>query len=173
MMKGDLLIAYFSMEIALEPGMPTYCGGLGFLAGDLLRSAADQELAIGGVSLLHRKGYFRQHLDELGSQTEEPCEWTVEDFLKELAPRVKVSIEGRTVWVRAWQYDVKGGRGGTRAGLSARYRSAGELGVGPPTSPIIFTAGIRGTGCARRSCWASAACACCGRSGTGRSSAFT
>jgi len=113
MMKGDLLIAYFSMEIALEPGMPTYCGGLGFLAGDLLRSAADQGLAIGGVSLLYRKGYFRQHLDELGSQTEQACDWTVREFVKELEPRVSVSIEGRTVRVRAWQYDVKGGRGGT------------------------------------------------------------
>jgi starch phosphorylase len=113
MMKSDLLVAYFSMEIALEPGMPTYCGGLGFLAGDLLRSAADQGLAIGGVSLIHRKGYFRQRLDELGSQTEEPCEWAVEGFVKEMVPRVSVSIDGRKVWVRAWQYDVKGGRGGT------------------------------------------------------------
>jgi starch phosphorylase len=112
-MNGDLLIAYFSMEIALEPGMPTYCGGLGFLAGDLLRSAADQDLAIGGVSLIHRKGYFRQHLDELGSQTEESLEWRVEDFVKELSPRAAVSIDGRKVWVRAWQYDVKGVRGDT------------------------------------------------------------
>ena len=34
-------IAYFSMEIALDPAMPTYCGGLGMLAGDTIRSAAD------------------------------------------------------------------------------------------------------------------------------------
>lgn len=113
MMKSDLLIAYFSMEIALESGMPTYCGGLGFLAGDLLRSAADQGLAMCGVSLIHRMGYFRQRLDEMGSQTEEPCEWAVEGFVKEMEPRVSVAIDRRKVWVRAWHYDVKGGRGAT------------------------------------------------------------
>src|SRR5690606_14766508 len=56
-------IAYFSMEVALESGMPTYSGGLGVLAADLLRSAADAGLALVGVTLLHRRGYFRQHLD--------------------------------------------------------------------------------------------------------------
>lgn len=112
-MNGTRQIAYFSMEIALELEMPTYCGGLGMLAGDMLRAAADSQLPVVGVSLLHRKGYFRQKLDKQGTQTEEPCEWKVEDFVKELAPRVSVSIEGRTVRLRVWQYDVKGTKGGT------------------------------------------------------------
>ncbi|MEO7099654.1 MAG: alpha-glucan family phosphorylase [Luteolibacter sp.] len=112
MMKSDRQIAYFSMEIALEPEMPTYCGGLGFLAGDLLRAAADRNLQMIGVSLLHRKGYFRQRLDENGGQTEEPCEWQVEDFLQELFPQTTVSIEGRMVHLRAWQYEIKGVKGG-------------------------------------------------------------
>ena len=107
-MKSNRQIAYFSMEIALEPGMPTYCGGLGFLAGDLLRGAADQNVLMAGVSLLHRKGYFCQRLDTEGNQTEVSCEWNVEKFVKELAPRTTVSIEGRTVFIRAWQYDVEG-----------------------------------------------------------------
>ncbi len=107
-MKSDRQIAYFSMEIALEPGMPTYCGGLGFLAGDLLRGAADQNVLMAGVSLLHRKGYFCQRLDTEGNQTEVSCEWNVGKFVKELAPRTTVSIEGRTVFIRAWQYDVEG-----------------------------------------------------------------
>ena len=111
-MDSDRQIAYFSMEISLEPGMPTYCGGLGFLAGDLLRSAADRDLPITGVSLLHRKGYFRQQLAADGSQSELPCEWVVEDFLKELPARVAVSIENRSVLVRAWQYNVVGTKGG-------------------------------------------------------------
>jgi starch phosphorylase len=113
MMKSDRLIAYFSMEIALEPAMPTYCGGLGVLAGDMLRAAADSDFSMSGVSLLHRKGYFRQRLAADGSQTEEPCEWRVERFLKELAPRVKVFIDGRAVHLRAWQYDVAGVSGGS------------------------------------------------------------
>src|ERR1700738_2296153 len=63
-------IAYFSMEIALSPALPTYSGGLGMLAGDTLRSAADTSAPIIAVSLAHRRGYSRQHLDHQGQQTE-------------------------------------------------------------------------------------------------------
>jgi glycogen phosphorylase len=83
-MQTEKLIAYFSMEIALDPAMPTYSGGLGVLAGDTLRAAADSALSMVGVTLLHRKGYFRQKLDASGWQTEEPNEWKIEKFLKEL-----------------------------------------------------------------------------------------
>ena len=112
-MNGECQIAYFSMEIALEEGMPTYCGGLGLLAGDALRAAADGQIPVLGVTLLHRKGYFQQRLANDGTQTEEPCEWQVEKFARELAPRVTVAIEGRTVHLRAWQYDIKGIKGGS------------------------------------------------------------
>jgi len=60
-------IAYFSMEIGLDSAMPTYSGGLGILAGDSLRAAADLHLPMVGVTLLHRKGYFRQQLDSAGN----------------------------------------------------------------------------------------------------------
>ena len=60
------LVAYFSMEIAINPGMPTYSGGLGVLAGDTLRSAADLGVPLVAFTLLHRKGYFQQHLDQTG-----------------------------------------------------------------------------------------------------------
>ena len=52
-------VAYFSMEIALEPEMPTYSGGLGVLSGDTLRSAADLGVPMVAITLAHRKGYFR------------------------------------------------------------------------------------------------------------------
>lgn len=106
-------IAYFSMEIALQSDMPTYSGGLGVLAGDTLRSAADLELPMVAVSMLYRKGYFYQHIDEGGQQSEEPMKWAVDDFLEELPERVTVPIEGREVQVRAWKYDVKGQSGHT------------------------------------------------------------
>jgi starch phosphorylase len=104
----DPLVAYFSMEIALEPEMPTYSGGLGVLAGDTLRSAADLGVRMVAVSLLHRQGYFRQRLDPEGGQTEEPVAWPVERFAEPVAPRASVAIEGRTVWIRAWRYRVRG-----------------------------------------------------------------
>jgi starch phosphorylase len=105
-------IAYFSMEIALEPGMPTYSGGLGVLAGDTLRAAADRELPLVAVTLLYRCGYFLQTLDAAGNQSEACYMWQPEKFLRELPGRVPVSIEGRTVQIRAWQYDVRGCGGG-------------------------------------------------------------
>ena len=60
---GDSVVAYFSMEVGMRAFVPTYSGGLGVLAGDTLRAAADLCLPIVGVTLLHRKGYFRQSLD--------------------------------------------------------------------------------------------------------------
>lgn len=101
-------IAYFSMEIALEDGMPTYSGGLGVLAGDTVRSAADLEVPMVAVTLLHRKGYFYQRLDSQGRQTEEPVEWSVDDFLEEMPVRTSVTLEGRDVRLRAWRYSVTG-----------------------------------------------------------------
>ena len=112
-MANDRLIAYFSMEVALHPDIPTYSGGLGMLAGDTLRSAADLGLPMVAVSLIHRKGYFFQRLDLSGWQTEEPAAWVVEDFLKELPGRVSVPIEGREIQLRVWQYDVVGVKGAT------------------------------------------------------------
>ncbi len=101
-------VAYFSMEVALDPAMPTYSGGLGMLAGDTLRSAADLGVRMVAVSLLHRKGYFVQHLDGQGSQAESPANWNPEDMLELMKPVVSVRIEGREVKVRAWRYLVEG-----------------------------------------------------------------
>jgi glycogen phosphorylase len=103
-------IAYFSMEVGLVADMPTYAGGLGVLAGDTLRSAADLGIPVVGVTLLHRKGYFHQRLDAKGRQSEEPVDWKIEKFLVELPQRVSVSIEGRTVYLRTWKYEVKGAK---------------------------------------------------------------
>jgi len=105
------IVAYFSMEIALENAMPSYSGGLGVLAGDTIRAAADLRLPMVAVSLLYRRGYFTQRLAEDGSQTEEPVEWRVEDFLQEEPARASVSIEDRRVELRCWRYTVKGVRG--------------------------------------------------------------
>src|SRR5579863_4147362 len=105
------LVAYFSMEIAIQPAMPTYSGGLGILAGDTLRSAADLGIPLVAFTLLHRKGYFHQHLDKAGVQSEEVQPWNPADFCTEEAARIAVSVEDRTVAVRAWRYDLVGRSG--------------------------------------------------------------
>jgi glycogen phosphorylase len=106
--SSNTTVAYFSMEIALDRAIPTYSGGLGVLAGDTLRSAADLAVPVVGITLLHRKGYFEQHLDRNGNQTEAPVIWNPEDALEAVDARATVQIEGRTVHIRAWKYPVKG-----------------------------------------------------------------
>jgi glycogen phosphorylase len=107
-MQTQSVIAYFSMEIALEEGMPTYSGGLGVLAGDTIRSAADLRVPMVAVTLLHRKGYFYQRLEADGWQRESPVEWSVDDFVVEMPARVTVTVDSRPVRLRAWKYQVKG-----------------------------------------------------------------
>ena len=103
--------AYFSMEIALEASLPTYSGGLGILGGDTLRSAADMALPMAGITLLHRKGYFEQHLDANGNQTESASLWEPEKVLQPLAARASFVLEGEHVSIRAWQYTIRGASG--------------------------------------------------------------
>jgi starch phosphorylase len=106
-------IAYFSMEIALAEDIPTYSGGLGILAGDTLRSAADLGVPMVALTLVYRKGYFRQYLDGAGNQFEEPQQWSPEHLLEEVRDRVNVLVEGRPVSIRAWKYTIRGVSGDT------------------------------------------------------------
>lgn len=96
------------MEVGLDSSMPTYSGGLGILAGDTLRAAADLGLPMIGVTLLHRQGYFRQHLDVTGNQLESPAVWNFEEVLEPMAPRILVPIEGQQVHLCAWRHLVRG-----------------------------------------------------------------
>jgi starch phosphorylase len=107
-MNEEKKIAYFSMEIALENGMPTYSGGLGVLAGDTIRSAANQKVPMVAMTLIHRKGYYYQKLDAFGRQSEDPVEWVDNDFLQEMPERTSVGIGDRTVILRTWKYTVSG-----------------------------------------------------------------
>lgn len=100
-------VAYFSMEIALKNGIRTYAGGLGVLAGDTVRAAADLELPMVAVTLVSRKGYFRQELDESGRQREVPEEWQPSSCASPLDAKVVVNIEERRVWIGAWLHVVQ------------------------------------------------------------------
>jgi starch phosphorylase len=101
-------IAYFTMDVAIESEIPTYSGGLGILAGDMIRSAADLRVPMVALTLLHRKGYFDQRLDFQGNQSESPSHWSPENYLEALPGRASVIIEARRVFIRAWQYEVPG-----------------------------------------------------------------
>jgi glycogen phosphorylase len=121
-LPNDRRVAYFSMEIALRPDLPTYSGGLGVLAGDMPPSAADLGVPIVGVTLVYRKGYFQQRLDAQGNQQEEPSVWKPEEMLEPLASRVSLELEKHRVQIRAWRYAYR--HFPNRTGLFARHRSA-------------------------------------------------
>ncbi len=105
-------IAYFSMEIALESDIPTYAGGLGILAGDTVRSAADLGLPLVAVTLVSRDGYFSQQIDTQGRQVEQPAAWDPSRFATLLDAKVAVPIEGHVVWVGGWLYVLQSHLGG-------------------------------------------------------------
>lgn len=104
-------IAYFTMEIGIRPEMHTYSGGLGLLAGDAARSAADLTLPAVFVTLASREGSNRQEIDADGNQIDAPDPWNPEDYCLAIGALVAVEIEGRTVWIKPWLYELKSPRG--------------------------------------------------------------
>lgn len=105
-------IAYFSMEVALQADIPTYSGGLGVLAGDTVRTAADLELPLVTVTLMSRMGYFRQSFTDSGEQTESPDPWEPSRYASRLNAKVAVGIGGREVWITGWLFVHEGHMGG-------------------------------------------------------------
>jgi len=107
----DAYIAYFSMEFGISHSIPTYAGGLGVLAGDLLKSYADLGVPVIGVTLLNAKGYFKQAINGDGEQMESPVEWDPNKVMVQMPNIVSVNIEEREVKIRAWQLIVRGHTG--------------------------------------------------------------
>lgn len=105
--KKENLVAYFGMEIAVDEKLNNYAGGLGILAGDLLRSAADQKIPMVGVSLLNRFGYFKQVINNKGKQKEYYEENDLK-LLKKINKKTKIMIGQDEVVIGAWVYFVKG-----------------------------------------------------------------
>jgi glycogen phosphorylase len=100
------------MEIGISSKMPTYSGGLGVLAGDIVKSSADLRLQMVAITLVSRKGYFRQKLTEQGDQLEFPDEWDPAKTLSLMPNTVTVNIEGRPVKVQAWLHEYQSVTGG-------------------------------------------------------------
>jgi len=109
---GEQKIAYFSMEMGLNGSIPNYSGGLGILAGDTLRSSADLKLPLIAVTLVNKKGYFKQELTKDGWQIEHPEDWNPSKFMKLLPGEAKVKIQNRDVKIKAWFYNVLSITGG-------------------------------------------------------------
>jgi starch phosphorylase len=161
---GERRIAYFAMEVGLVRDIPTYAGGLGVLAGDMLRSLADLEIPAVGVTLLCREGQPHQRFDQQGTQREEAARWEPEPWLEPLAATAEVEVEGRGVRLRGWCYPIAGRSGftvpllfvdsdlpgnapqdralsGTLYGGDDRYRLAQEVLLGIGGARLLAAAG--------------------------------
>jgi glycogen phosphorylase len=106
--QNPLEVAYFSMEIMLESDIPTYAGGLGVLAGDLLRSCADMKVPAVGVTLVYSGNTFAQVINPDGSQSFKEMDWQKMDHLIKLQERVEITIQNTKVTVGVWRYDIVG-----------------------------------------------------------------
>lgn len=111
-MPHSLDVAYFSMEIGLSERLPTFAGGLGMLAADLMRSCADVGVDAACVTMRWRHGYQAQSLQADGTVKHEEYEWDpAAEGLSPLKEHVVVHVEGRAVHVGAWMLPIEGAKG--------------------------------------------------------------
>ncbi len=106
--ESQIKIAYFSAEIGISSSLPTYSGGLGVLAGDHIKAAADEGLPLCAITLLYKEGYFKQRIDEDGNQTETYPKFDPEPLLKKLDFTFPLHLRGRDVQVEVYRLDYPG-----------------------------------------------------------------
>lgn len=104
--KTAIDLAYFSMEMMLESDVPTYAGGLGVLAGDILRSCADMHIPAVGVTLVYSGDTFGQVINLDGSQSFARSDWQKLDQLVKLPNRIEMEIAGQRTFVMCWRHDI-------------------------------------------------------------------
>lgn len=106
-------VAFLCAEYGVHVSLPIYSGGLGALAGDLLKEASDRAVPLVAVGLLYRKGYFRQRVDASGWQHEYWIDTDPERLPAALITdpdqrpiTVRVPIGDADVTVRIWRVDI-------------------------------------------------------------------
>ena len=130
-------VAYFSMEIGLNENIPTYSGGLGILAGDHIKSAADLNIPLVAVTLLYKRGYFIQHINPFGQQEEIYPYFDPRAFMEPLPLKVSIKLDGRDVQVGVWKHNVVGMPNGTGQGRVPVYLLDTDLPGNAPEDRLI------------------------------------
>ena len=102
------VVGYFTAEIGLWSELHTYSGGLGVLAGDHVKSAADAEIPLVGVTLVYRKGYGRQHLDKDGVQTETYRDLDPAHHMQDTGMEISLPLDDGELWAKVWRADITG-----------------------------------------------------------------
>ena len=106
-------IAYFSMEFMLSEALPIYSGGLGNVAGDMLKAASDLGVPFIAIGLLYQQGYFRQIIDKDGRQEDvfpynDPGQLPITPLRRPNGEwlRIEIKLPGWSVWIRTWEVQV-------------------------------------------------------------------
>jgi glycogen phosphorylase len=106
-------IVFLCAEYGIHPSLPIYSGGLGVLAGDMLKQASDHALPLVGIGLLYRQSYFRQRIDVTGWQQEHWLDVDPDRLPAALVTRdggraltVTVPVRGRDVLAQVWRVDI-------------------------------------------------------------------
>lgn len=106
MANDDPSVAYFCMEYGLAEEMKIYAGGLGILAGDILKGAKQYDYPIIGVGILWRQGYTRQTIDETGRPVDSyPRNDYMYDYLEDAGVKVSVEIRDKDVTCKVWKLE--------------------------------------------------------------------
>ncbi|MDP6224515.1 MAG: alpha-glucan family phosphorylase, partial [Candidatus Poseidoniaceae archaeon] len=105
------VVGYFTAEIGLWSELHTYSGGLGVLAGDHVKSAADAGIPLVGVTLLYHQGYARQHIDSNGIQSETFPEFDPSEHLTKTGMTISLNLDGQTLSAYVWRADIVGQSG--------------------------------------------------------------
>ena len=108
-----MTIVYLTAEIGLKSDLHTYSGGLGVLAGDHVKSAADAGINLVAVTLLYRQGYSEQHLDDNGIQTESYRDIDPAQHLVDTGVEITLPLDGTKIQSRLWKMVVEGVNGST------------------------------------------------------------
>ncbi|MDX9790141.1 MAG: alpha-glucan family phosphorylase [Candidatus Kapabacteria bacterium] len=105
-------IAYFSPEFGFHESFPNYSGGLGILAGDMIKSSVSSSLSVVGIGLLYRKGYFKQQIIN-NKQKESYSKIRFQDFnlnkvydKNGLAIEIVINISGRSITIVPYEMQI-------------------------------------------------------------------
>ena len=113
LLEPERPVAFLCAEFGVHVSLPVYSGGLGVLAGDLLKEASDRAVPFVAVGLMYRKGYFRQRIDASGWQHEYWLDTDPERLPAALVTgadarplTIQVPIYDRDVNAQVWRIDV-------------------------------------------------------------------
>jgi glycogen phosphorylase len=111
MSASPLTVAYFTMEIGFSREIPTFAGGLGVLAADIMRSATDLGVKAACMTMRWQHGYLKQHINADGTQKYVQTDWDPAKHLTKLPNVISIHIDNHDVKVGVWVLELRNKHG--------------------------------------------------------------